>query len=785
MKLSNYLKFAIRNNKRRAGASLINLLGLSIGLAVTMLIALYIKHELQYDNFFENAENIYRTITHRTEKRGEIYHAATIFKVADVLNEEIPEIEKTTRIFRQYSEFIFSGESHYGKYSYHYVDSTFLDVFSYKILEGKPQAYLNQPDKVVLCASTAQDIFGKHSAIGKEVIIDEEPYEVIGVMEDVPAQSHLKFDFLVTLNSLSQNYLKRMGSDFYTYFSLNTPLTPQIEEKISQAAANCVNKMYENYGLNCDIQLQALTDIHLKSDFTCQIEDVGNRKYLYIFGSIGLFLLIIALFNYVNMSLATAEQRKREIAIRKASGAIQGDIKRQFLTESIFTSVLAFLLAMLWVESFITPFSQLIGSTLSLTYPEDIKWLVVFVAIAILLGVISGAYPAFYISRMQTQEILRPQTIGKKRFGLRNMMLAMQFVLSLALVATLFGFRAQLNYLLNAQPGYASENIVVFNGFNSLINKHYPAVRQECQTHTGIVSVVGSIHTPGCIASGMTLRRYDEPEEANRSCREYKITPGFIKTYGLEIIAGRDFSEERESDKNNFLINETAANMLGGDILGKKVHLWSYEGEVIGIVKDFHTKNLHHKIGPLAFSQYRTYISHLSVRFRQQQKQEVINHVTKVLQQIDPNYIPQYHFLEDTRIKQYKKEAESAKLISVGAILAIILSGIGLFSLTSYQLEQRTKEIGVRKVLGASGKQLNVMLLVYYLRYVLFASFIGLPLAFWILQTWFEDFAYHTHMDWRFFAGALALTFIIALVSIIVKTTRVTQLPPVYSLRDE
>jgi len=786
MKIANYLKLAIRNFKRRPGSHLINIIGLSVGLAVSMLIALYVKHEVQYDKFFKDSEHIYRTISHRENDNNYTDFASTLYGVAGELNSQVPEIESVTRIFRSYRDYVYSGESHYGQYTYHYVDSAFFNVFSFKVLQGTPGKLLGKPNKVVLTTSVAKAIFGNSSPLGEEVVIDEKNFEVIGVMEDPPAQSHLKFDLLLSMNSYPKDYLEMMGSDFHTYFKLQAPLTDDLKRKLANVAESFVNESYKPYGITYQIHLQALRDIHLKTDFSSYIEDLGNRNYLYIFGCIAAFLLIIALFNYINMSLATAEQRKREIAIRKATGAMKQDIKRQFLTESLFTSILAFVLAMFWVESFIAPFSKLLGSTLALHYPQDLFWVAIFIVGALLLGIASGAYPAFYISRMKTQDILRPQ-VGRRarKFGLRNGMLVIQFVLTLALVATLFGFRSQLQYLLKTSPGYKTENIVIFSGFTDEIQNHYQTISQECKRHPAVIEAVGSMHRPGTRGSGQTLRRFDEPEQASRACMEYKVRPGFVKTYGFELLAGRDFSEERPSDSSNFILNETAARMLGGDVLGEKVMLWRFEGRVIGIVKDFHALNLHNKIGPLAISRYMNAFYKLSVRFKEQNEQEVVEHISNVLKEIDPSYIPNYYFMSDLNERQYRKEQKSAKLISVGALLAIALSALGLFSLTSYQLTQRTKEIGMRKVLGATALQLNGLLIMHYLKYVLIASIVGLPIAYWLLHSWFLDFAYHTDMAWWFFAGALLLTLLIAFISIVTKTTQVTKLPPIHSLRDE
>jgi len=786
MKIANYLKLAIRNFKRRPGTHLVNIIGLSVGLAVSMLIGLYIKHEVQYDKFFDDSEHIYRTISHRENDNNYTDFGSTLYGVAEELNSQVPEIESITRIFRTYQDYVYSEESFYGQYNYHYVDSSFFDVFSFKILQGAPEQFLSKPNKVILTESVAEAIFGKLSPLGHQVIIDEKTFEVVGIMEDPPAQSHLKFDLLLSLNSYSKDYLEMMGSDFHTYFKLYTPLTTALKKKIATVAETFVNEGYKPYGITYEIRLQALREIHLGTDFPSYIEDLGNRNYLYIFGCIAAFLLIIALFNYVNMSLATAEQRKREIAIRKAIGAMARDIKQQFLTESLFTSFFAFILAMFWVETFISPFSRLLGSTLTLHYPQDLLWVGIFIVGALGLGIASGAYPAFYISRMKTQDILRAQASkGARKFGFRTSMLITQFVLTLALVASLFGFRSQLQYLLTSSPGYETKNIVVFSGFTDQIQKHYQTIRQECKRHPAIIEAVGSMHRPGARGSGQTLRRFEEPEKANKACMEYKVRPGFIKAYGFELLAGRDFSEERPSDSSNFIINETAARMLGGNVLGEKVMLWRFEGQVIGIVKDFHALNLHNKIGPLALSRYMDAFYTLSVRFKDQQEKEVLQHITKVLKEIDPSYIPNHYFMSDLNARQYRKEEKSAQLISVGALLAIALSALGLFSLTSYQLTHRTKEIGIRKVLGATALQLNGLLIIHYLKFVLIASLVGLPIAYWLLHIWFLDFAYHTEMAWWYFAGALLLTLFIAFVSIVTKTTQVTKLPPIHSLRDE
>ena len=762
-------------------------------MGVVILIMLFLNHELTYDNFFENNEKICRVITEIQTPNKKITGPKVIYDIDKKAPAELPEVKESTVMFRLYYNYFKSKNKEYGKYLHSYVDEDFFDVFSFNLIKGNPKL-LKEPNTIVLTKQTASEIFNKKDPINKTLQIREKDFRVVAIIEDVPVKSHLDFDALVSIHTLGADKIQNHGHDFYTYFLLNQPLNKDLEEKICRHTEAIDKQKYQEDAVEFKHSLQPLKRIHLFSDYSSDLAKVTNIKYIYIFSVIALIILIIASFNFVNISIARADTRKKEVGIRKINGATQGALRKQFIGESILIAMVSFILSIFIVELSVDEFSKLIGSDLHESFRLSFLWIPAGLILSVLVGVIAGIYPSFYLSRMSSIKILKGNiTKGKYIPGVQKTLVTVQFFISIALIASLTGILVQNNYLKNKELGFQKENILLANYLTSKIKQKYDPLKQELLKNPAITEVTASLAIPGTKGSGTNLRAAGQSENEAFQIRANIIKKNFPSFYGIEMLKGNSFMEELKSEKNHILINQKAAELLNlADPIGKEVFMWGEKKYIAGVFKNYHNRSLHREIDPVVLhenfgdNETNRYMNHISIKVTDSNVSETVNYIEKVMTNYDPEYTFQHAFVDNYLQKRYYDEEEKyAKLIMAASVIAIIISVMGLFALTAFHINQKTKEIGTRKVFGASPAEIIWLYTRRYLFWVLIAALFALPLSHGFIKNWFEEFTYHADIQWWFYALSLILATAIAFFTVFGKAFVSANTNPAETLKDE
>lgn len=786
--LQNYLKTALRYLIRNKLQSFINILGLAIGIASTILLVIFIKHEISFDSFHDDSDKIVRVISKSVRSGGhEVIFPVTLYEIADRTKEQLPEVESATHLFRPNNFEVSMGGEKKGFFKGAYASQSFFDVFSFKLLKGDIKTSLNGPGKIVLTKSMANQIFKDNDPVGQTLQFSEEEYTVSAIMEDFPANSHLKFDYLIAITSLDQDWLKQMGNDFNTYLRFNCVLNEETKSKAEKVVTSYVNKMFEPHGIKYEHFFQHLKDIHLHSNYNFDMAETGSIQYIYIFSILAVFILGIAILNYVNLFTASSQKRLKEVGIRKVSGAYRSMLIRQFLGESVMISFVSFLIAMLLVESFIGDFSMLVSSDLRFDYASNIPLLLVFFTMSLLVGAISGIYPALIVSRKDPITILRGElSRGKRGNFFKVIVVFIQFTIAIALLSALIVLYAQVHFMKNKHLGFDKEQVVYLSSLSPKVKNGYQTLKDELLKSPSIEAVTASQSVPGYNRSGMVIRMAEWPEEEAIPCRENRVQPDYVKTYGIEMLRGRDFSADLASDKKGFILNEEAVKVLGlENPLGEEIVVWQTKGIIQGVMKNFHFRSMHQEIEPLVLSNNVNWFATISIRLAKGQIDEGMEYLKEVVKEYDPDYTFHYNFIDQDFERMYKREEKSNALILIASVLAIFIAMLGLFALTAFSVNQRTKEIGIRKALGSKESEILILLLKDYLKWVLLAAVPGIPLAYIFTKQWLENFAYSIKPAYWMFLIAIIATVIIAAVTVISIAIKHSRANPVNALRYE
>jgi len=787
--IKNYIKVALRNLTRNKIYSLINIVGLSAGLAATILLFLYVRLELSYDKHFNEHDKIYRVLSHSSRSgEQEIHMPITIYEIPNVAMDEVPEIEYATRLssFVQ-NEVKVKNESR-GFYTRVLADSCFFRVFSFKSVAGDLEKALVEPYSVVLTQESAEKIYGRTNVVGEPIHVYGADMTVKAVMENIPENTHIKFDVLVSINTGDEAYMKQQGNNFHVYVKFNQPITPDIKQKTEKVGTDYVNEMFKAYKIEYTHELQPLTDIHLHSGrLNYDSAELGSIQYIYIFSILAAFILIIAVFNYVNLFTSKSETRAKEVGIRKVSGASKKSLVQQFIGESIIIAFISFLIAMLLVESFLPGFSNLVSRKIEISYIDDFYLLLLFFSISLLVGVLSGIYPSLYISHFSSVDILKGTFTGQRKNKTLNVLLVViQFSIAIALISALFVLYSQVNYMKNKRLGFDKEQIVYFSNLSGKIQSNYESIKNELLSSPDVVSVTASQSVPGRGRSGMNIRLPEWPLEEAIPVNENRVQDDYVKTMGFEIIEGSDFSDKLSSDSATFILNEAAARLLNLDEpIGKEIFVWLHKGRIKGIIKDFHYASMHSEIEPLVFSHYWGGFHIISIKLKAGQIQQGLKHVQSVFKNFDPDYTQNYTFLDEQFAQMYRSEEKSNQLILVASLLAIIISVLGLLALTSFVVARRTKEIGIRKALGSNVGLILMLFNKDILKWVFISSLIGIPASYFFMKNWLENFAYRIELNIWYFVFALIIALVIASLTITVQSFKTASKNPTESLRYE
>lgn len=803
----NYIKITFRSLMRNKGFTIINISGLAIGLAASILILLFIKNELGYDTCYADYERIYR-ISVKGRMSGDFFDVAvTPSPMANAIKRSYPETEVATRLQRSEQQALFStDDKKFYERGVIYADSSFFVLFNFTPILGDLKTALYEPFSLVFTKSTAEKYFGNDNPIGKTIRMNDAfTFKVTCVIEDPPANTHIKFPLLLSWSSLRtmnpDNNVDQWGSlSIYTYVKLAKNTDPQlfskkIEKMIMQkliATSGQDSSEFQNIQLEFNAYLQPVEDIHLHSNLMAEMTTNSDISYIYTFSAIAIFILIIASINFMNLTTARSAKRAREVGIRKVHGGYRRQLIYQFISESVLMSLLALIIATIIVEISLPTFSNMIGQDLSSHLFAQPQMILIYLVLALLVGFISGTYPSFYLSSFQPARVLKG-SVSKKSGNamLRNLLVVLQFTISIFLIIGTGIIYQQLNYVKNKRLGFDKENLMVLQFRNEELRNNFKIYKNEFSKLPVVAGTAGASAIPGEGTNGTAF--FPEGMNTNDPWLIFntEVDYDYIKTMGMEMILGRSFLKEYSTDTAGVIINETLWKKLGwGDqALGKKFRIGSpNEGtqfHVIGVVKDFHFESLHDKIEPLVLFVRDDKLNFLFIRLLPSNLRSDIAMISDKWDGLSPDFPFEYQFLDKSFKEMYNSEEKLAKLFVNFAIIAIFIACLGLFGLSSFMAEQRTKEIGVRKTFGATTLELVLLLTRDFTKWILLANLIAWPLGWYFLDHWLQDFAYRIKVfdHWYVFILAAVVSFLIAILTVAGQAIRVAHQSPVIALK--
>ncbi|MBS1531651.1 MAG: ABC transporter permease [Bacteroidetes bacterium] len=807
----NYLKVALRNMRKNIGFSAINIIGLSAGLAVCLLIVLYVKDELSFDTYNAQAENIYRLDTDISFNGTQFNSMFGPAPLAPTLKQEYPLVEQYVRLRNFGDILVRKGDQNIQDHNAVFADSTFFRVFSIPMVAGNKLTALNEPNSIVIDETTAKKYFNSTDVVGRTLYVDNHAScKITGVFEDIPAQSHFHFRFIRPMVDIRRNDQGDWLSDIYASYVLVRPgvtqasLQKQVDgigdRYLVKQALQVLHLTPDDLKKGSNHFLQPvipLTAIHLHSNRTDEFEANGNITYVYIFSVIAIFILLIACVNFMNLSTARSANRAKEVGVRKVAGALRSGLIIQFLTESVLMSFISLVLAIGIAELLLPLFNQLAGKQMTLFTIFSSAQLPILVGLIIGVGCLAGSYPAFYLSSFRPAQVLKGTiATGFKSSWLRSGLVVFQFFISITLIIGTIVIFNQLNYIRNKEIGYKRDQVLVIDNTYWLGNRTQ-TFRREMLKIPGVQSAAVAESLP----TEATRDRSGWSKNTSLDAKQITIMTNFfadrnyIPTMGMQMALGRNFSSDFPSDSSALIINETAVKLLGlkdplnqtlyrpsGNISNGRFPTKAYH--IIGVVKDFNFSSMHNKIGPLTMALGENY-GDIVLRINTRNIPSLIGRAESEWKSMAPGQAFNYSFLDADYNKMYKAEQRTGKLISTFAVFAILIACLGLLGLVTYAAEQRTKEIGVRKVLGASVGGIVAMLSKDFTKLVLIASLIAFPVSWWAMNKWLQSFAYRIDISWWVFVVAGVAAIVIALITVSFQAIKAAITNPVKSLRSE
>jgi putative ABC transport system permease protein len=815
--LKNYFKIAWRNMMKNKVFSFINILGLSTGLTCCMLITLYILNETSYDRYQKNADNIYQVGTDFIGLGNFKKQPTTPAAMGEIMKSVFPEIQQTTRLVRlfaedktllQYTPQNDAVKSFYETKGY-LADSTFFRIFTYNFIEGNPATALSNPNSVVLSEEIARKIFGDQPALNKVIHISsstngDHDFQVTGVFKPINKPSHIDGRFFLSMMGGDvADMIKRAGTNlannnmYYTYLLLAPGSDPKkLEAQFPAFVDKYAGKDLKAVGFQKAQYLVALKDIHLHSRSDNDVTPSGSVTYLYILASIALFTLLIACINFMNLATARSSKRSSEVGIRKVLGAEKKFLIAQFLGESVMMSLIAFVFAIIFTELLIPAFNGLSGKSLSLNF-SNIGIAVVFLLLSILTGLLAGSYPAFYLSSFNPAKVLKGKFSNSlAAVSLRKGLVIFQFVISVVLIIASVVIAQQMKYLRSADLGFDQERQIVIPLRSENAKKIYFAFKDDLLKQSSIANVGASAFYPGISNyADNILYKQGESMQQGKDIRMNYVDTRFLQTLKIEPVAGRLFSDDFPSDTSNgIILNQKAIKELGfaspQESIGKKLYFdfqgKNYSFNIVGVVKDFHYEDLHLPITPYGFQlSMQPQYNYMIVHAKPGNINNILGSIRNSWHNLNPSEPFEYSFLDKDFQKNYDAENRLSAIVGYFTAIAILISCLGLFGLATFSAEQRIKEIGVRKTLGASVSSIVTLLSKDFLKLVAIAVLIASPLAWLAMNKWLDSFAYRIHINWSVFVITTLLALLIALITISFQAIKAALANPVESLRSE
>jgi putative ABC transport system permease protein len=803
----NYFKTAWRNLIKHKVFSIINIAGLSIGISICFIIMLYVQNELSFDRFNKNADRIVRIVFKADINGGKIFEANVMPPVAHAMKNDYPEVQDATRLRVAGVPKIAYKDKSFKDDEMVFVDPNFFSVFTLPLIEGDAKTALQQPNTIIISKALAEKYFGNEDALGKTLVFPDNKnaaFKVAGIIDKVPDNSHFHFDLFASMLSVEEAKSDSwMGSNFFTYLLLKKGadykklegklpgmvekyMGPQIQQNMGISLKQFITK-----GNHLGFALQPLTSIHLYSHANYELRPPGNAMYVYIFGAIAIFMLLIACINFINLSTASASQRAKEVGVRKVIGSGRMQLIKQFLIESALLVFIALFLSSILVKLALPFFNSI--SSQHLHFDFNLKIISAFAGIGLLVSFIAGSYPAFYLSSFKPIEVLKGKFIAaNKSFGLRSSLVVFQFFISVGLIIGTIVVWQQMRFIQNKNLGYDKEQLLTIPNSYAL-GKNEEVFKQEMLQDPQIVNATVSSYKPAGPSNGGNALAYPEGHD-NEIMRttEYHVDENYIPTFEMKMAAGRNFSKNFATDSTAMILNETAVKAFGWSntmAIGKTIiRENSSRGtnvpyHVIGVVKDFNFQSLHEPITPLLMTLEPD--RGLIFKVKTAGIQDLIVSMKTKWDQFNTGEPFTFTFMDDLYNKTYAAEQNTGTILNIFALLTILVACLGLFGLATYTAEQRTKEIGIRKVLGASVTSVTKMLSKDFIKLVFIACLIAFPLSWWAMNKWLQSFAYRIHISWWIFLAAGIISILIAMITVSFQAIKAAVANPVKSLRSE
>ncbi|MBA2249029.1 MAG: ABC transporter permease [Chitinophagaceae bacterium] len=802
--IKNYFKIALRNLKKNKVFSLINILGLSIGLTCFMLIAVFVFNEFKYDKYPEAAKYIYRVILSVNGNDDVAVYPSVDAGVGEGIKNAYPEVKAFARVSTA-SDFIKFDDKQFKEEHLAFTDSNFLQLFSIPLIEGDAKNALVQPNSIVISKAMAKKYFGNDEAIGKSLAFvgRQSLYKVTGVFDKVPDNSHFHFDAFISLASLHIKNATWSNVGFYTYLLLNKEADPKkLEAKFPQLVAKyVVPEVQHDMGVSLAeaqktvntfrFTLQPLSDIHLYGDTKFELEPNGDIEYVYIFSALALFVLLLACVNFTNLSTAGATKRSREVGIRKVLGSLKNQLVLQFLAESILLTFAAIIVAYLLVFTLLPYFSQLSGRQIHFSFFLQPLSIVFILMLCLFVGTVAGIYPAFFLSSFRPVQVLKGSAspTHNNKSILRSGLVVFQFFVSTALIIATLIVYSQLHFMQHKKIGYDKDQVLYLPDAR-LLGNNQNAFEQQLLQDNRVVSASIARAVPGDpFMDGTEIF----PKNGTSNGTEihtniYHVDYDYLRTLGIKILQGRNFSKDFSMDTSAVVINEAAVRDLGWNKtnpIGRMiVRSGQKEYTVVGVVADFHYASVKQKIAPLMMLLGNNF-GGLIIKINTKDIKGFLADLKKQWNAFNPDGPLGYNFLDTKFAALYANDERTEQIFFAFALIAIIIASLGLFGLCAFIIEQRKKEIGIRKVLGASIQQVLVLVSKEFLLLTIIAFLIAVPVTWWSMHIWLQDFAYRTNISWWIFFVAGAMALLIALITISFQAIKAAIANPVNSLRSE
>lgn len=786
----NLVKTAVRHIVKHPGYSFLNVLGLTLGITSALFLLIYVADEVSYDRYHEKADRIYRVSSKITEPDDQFTWLVAQIPFGPAVVQDYPEVEAYVRFINMPTALYKYEDKEFNEESFFYADSSLFDIFTYKVIRGDARSALLEPNKIALTETVAARYFGEDDPVGKTLTAGNAAYEVTGVIEDVPFNSHFRFEALASRTNLPERIGSWGNFGVFTYLLFPEGLDVKaFEKKMQGMYAAYMEPIFGPINIKIEYILEPIKEIHLYSTNAGEPEPTGSITYVYIFAIVALFLVLIAAMNYMNLATARSSGRAREVGLRKVVGSRRGPLVWQFLSESVIFTIISLIISIVLLMALLPRLNLLAGKSFDLNVLYSPVVLMSVIGVIVLVGLIGGSYPAFFLSRFSPVTVLKgeiTQGIAGRLF--RKILVVIQFTVSVIMIVCTLVVLKQLNYLKNMDQGYDQRNVLGLE-LNRTMTSKYPVLKQTLLKNPGII-YVGSTDTPVGEGSGKTL--FDVETDQGMSPRGINfaiIDHDFVEALGIKIIKGREFQEDMPSDTlSGVIVNETFVKRMGwSDPIGKRIEAGdenTLRARVVGVMQDYHQTGMYNEIESLLLA-YRKINNNVYVKISEDNVEQALSHIESSWKEVFPDQPYSYSFLTERFNGQFEADEKRGLIFTLFTILAILIACLGLFGLASYTVEQRTKEIGIRKVFGASEGTILRLVSREFIILSLISILLAFPIAWYFMNNWLENYVYRTGIGALLFLIAGLLTLVITFATISYKAYKAAVANPADSVKTE